>query len=326
MRTSGSAGAVALALCLSLPASAREALVGPGVGSADALMAEGSKLYNQKKYEASANAFLKAARANPGAPAVYLGLGRSLFASKQLGRACYAYRVFLKAAPDTPDRAKAQAESDLCERQLKSAKKKSVDPSPKYVEGKAAFFAALEARRILGAGSAGEQLRALIKDGFVGPELGEMAAKLAATAKDAADELHSKAIAGENVSGERMRSARGLYELANELGGTVGDVEATFLEGKAEMEAGDFKKAESLFAAAAAGAPSVGEYKFQRAMALYRQGDGKGALAAMESDLPADPRTAVLRAALALRDSAEAGSAELEELLFSRRFVQSQGR
>src|SRR2546430_10169707 len=46
-------------------------LVGPAVGNADALIAEGSKLYNQKQYPAAADQFLKATRANPAAlPAI----------------------------------------------------------------------------------------------------------------------------------------------------------------------------------------------------------------------------------------------------------------
>ena len=44
------------------------------------------------------------------------------------------------------------------------------------------------------------------------------------------------------------------------------------------------------------------------------------ALKVLEAELKDDPRTAVLRAALALGDSPQAGANELEKLLFSTRY------
>ena len=108
-------------------AAAGTALVGSGVGNADSLISEGTKLYNQKKFAKAADQFLAANRANPSALPTYLQLARSLLAAKEIMRSCYVYRVYLKAAPESPDRKKAQAESDQCERQLKTAKNQPPD-------------------------------------------------------------------------------------------------------------------------------------------------------------------------------------------------------
>ncbi len=297
-------------------------LVGPSVGNADLLVSEGSRLYNEKKYDEAAQKFLDATRADPSNLNAYLQLARSNFAARKLRRACYVYRSYLKAAPDTPERKKAQAESELCQRQLRTAKKEPPDPTPKYVEGKAAFYAALEAKRLVGSGSAAEELTTLVETGFVSPELGEMAQKLRDAAVNAADELHRRAIAGEKVPPEQLRQGRPLYQLATDVGQAPpeGTARSAFLDGLAAMQEADYARAESLFADAARLSPSVSEYRHYRAMALLRGGDAKGALAAMEADLPGDPRTAVLRAHLSLGDSPQRGASELERLLFSRRF------
>ncbi len=303
-------------------AAAAEPLVGPAVGNADVLVSEGSKLYNHKQVAQAAESFLKATRANPAAVQAYLLLARSHLAAKQLTRACYEYRAYLKSTPDGPDRKKAQSESDLCERQLKGAKGQPRDPGPQYVELRATFFAALERRELLGAGSASEALRALVREGFVSPELGDMAAKLHDAAIEAADKLHQRVLAHASVTEAELRTARPLYQLAVDVGPAPADylAKSAFLDGVAAYAGGDFKRSESLFAEAAKAASYGNEYKYHRAMALYRGGDQKGALAALEADLPDDPRTAVLRVALAAGKSPEAGADELEKLLFSKRF------
>ncbi|MFP2964406.1 hypothetical protein ACLEPN_43570, partial [Myxococcus sp. 1LA] len=71
-------------------------------------------------------------------------------------------------------------------------------------------------------------------------------------------------------------------------------------------------------AQASAAAPERTEYRVWRAAALQRAGDLDGALTVMETDLPQDSRTDVLRAASAQRKSPEAGARELERLLFQR--------
>src|SRR5262249_20949585 len=144
-------------------------LVGPLIGNADTFIAEGTKQYNQKQYAKAVDNFTKATRANPALLPPYLQLARSHLAAKQVMRACYVYRMYLKAAPDNADRKKAQAESDQCERQLKTAKNQPPDLSPKYVETRASFFAALDRSQLLGADSAFESLKVLVKDGFMGP-------------------------------------------------------------------------------------------------------------------------------------------------------------
>ncbi|MCE9672692.1 hypothetical protein LY474_33275 [Myxococcus stipitatus] len=300
-------------------------LVGPSVGNADALVAEGTKLYNKRRYADAARLLLQATRANPTLMPAYLALARARMGAKETAGACAAYKAWLRSAPDIQDRRKAQGESELCERQLKAARKKKRNKVPpdltaRHVESKAAFFEALEARRLRGPDSAGEALRALVAEGYLGADLGEMGQRLSAQCRASAEELHQRALAGEALTGEQLREARGLLELARDTGEPPAraDAQAPFLEGLAALQDGAPDRAQQLFARAATAAPERSEYKVWRATALQRAGDAKGALAMMEAELPDDPRTALLRVAVAQGTSPEAGARELERLLFQR--------
>jgi tetratricopeptide (TPR) repeat protein len=311
-----------LGALLTASAALADPLVGSGVGNADTLVSEGSKLFNRKQYAKAAENFLKATRANPATVGTYLQLARAQTLAKQLQPACYAYRVYLKSVPDSPDRKKAVAESDQCERQLKAMKKAPPDPGPKYVETRAAFFAALDENRVLGAGSASESLTSLVKEGFLGPELGEMAAKLGAAATAEADLVHKRALAGEKLTPEALRGARPLYQLAQDVGAPVTDAKArmAFLEGLADLREKTYKKAETHFADAAKADPANKEYVFYKALALFQAGERPQALKVLEADLKDDPRTAVLRVAISVSQSPDSGAAELEKLMFTARF------
>ncbi len=302
--------------------AASTSLVGPGVGNADSLVSEGTKLYNQKKYAKAAEVFLTANRANPSTLPTYLQLARSLLAAKQVLRACYVYRVYLKAANESPERKKAQAESEQCERQVKTAKNQPADLSQKYVETRASFYAALDQELVVGSGGANEQLTTLVKDGYLSPDLGDMAAKLGAAALAKADEIHKAALANEKMSLERLRAARPLYQVASDVSASPPDQKArtAFLDGLASLQEKDFKKAEQLFSEAARSDPSNAEYVFYQGLALVQGGDRAGALKVLESRLKDDPRTRVLRAALALGNSPDDGAAELERMLFTTRY------
>ncbi|MCC6334677.1 MAG: hypothetical protein IT380_11930 [Myxococcales bacterium] len=312
--------AILLAALLASAAQA-EPLIGLGVGNSDTLLSEASKLFNRKQYPKAAELFLKATRADPSAVNTYLLLARAQTLAKQLQPACYAYRVYLKSVPDSPDRKKASAESDQCERQLKALKKPPPDPGPKYVETRAAFFTALDENRILGAGGAAESLTSLVKEGFLGPELAEMAQKLGAAASAEGDLAHKRALAGEKLPAEQLRNARPLYQLAQDTGAPVGDAKArmAFLDGVADLQDKAYKKAEAHFADAAKADPANKEYVFYKGLALFQAGDRPQALKVLEADLKDDPRTAVLRVAIALGQSPDSGAAELEKLLFTAR-------
>ena len=299
-----------------------DALVGAAVGNIDTLITEGTRLYNEKKYAKAVELFTQATRASPTMLSTYLQLARSHLAAKQVARSCYVYRMYLKASPDSVERKKAQAESDQCERQLKNMKQQP-DLSAKYVELRASFFTALDNGHLLEKGGAYENLKALVKDGFMGPELADMAQKLGNAAQSAADDIHRRALAHEKLSIESLKSVRALYQVAWEVSLAVphGAPAAAFCDGLAALQSRDTKKAETLFAEAARQKPDiVKEYTFYRAVALYQAGDKKGALAVLDSDLKDDPRTEVLRTSLALSESAENGAIELERLLFSRRY------
>lgn len=312
---------VVIAVLLSSLVSA-EPLVGAGVGNADALISEASRLYNKKQHAKAVDLYLKATRVSPTTLATYLQLARSSVLAKQLQRGCYAYRVYLKASPDTPERKKASAESDQCERQLKNAKGQPPDLSQKYVETRAAFFAQLDKGVVLGPTGASEELRTLVKDGFLGVELADMAQKLGSAAVAEAEGIHKRALANEKLPSEQLRSARPLFQIAADCGviaGNSGGVTA-FLDGLAEFTEKDFKRATQLFGEAAKLDAANKEYAFYRGLSLYQAGDKLAALKALETDLKDDPRTAVLRTALALGNSPEVGASELERLLFTTRF------
>ena len=313
---------VALLLLLCPSRALAQPVVGAGVGNADTFVSEGSKLFNKKQYAKASEQFLKATRANPALVQTYVQLARAQLLAKELQRACYSYRVYLKSVPDSPDRKKASAESDQCERQVKGLKKPPEDPTRGFVDLRAAFFTSLDARQLLGPGSASETLRQLVRDGFLGPELGEMAQKLGATATAEAEGVHKRALAGEELGPEILRSARPLYQVAQDVGTSAPDARGrmAFLDGLAELNEKSWKKAELHFTEAARSAPENKEYVFFRGLALVQGGDRAGALKVLESELKDDPRTAVLRAALALGDSPVSGATELEKLLFNTRY------
>ncbi|MFY2557686.1 hypothetical protein ACN469_08665 [Corallococcus terminator] len=302
-----------------------EPLVGPSVGNADALVAEGTKLYNKRKYAESSRVFLQATRANATLLPAYLGLGRARMGAKETAGACAAYRAWLKSAPDIQERPKAKGELDLCERQLKALRKKKkaqvpADLTARHVELKSDFFEALEAGTLMGAGSAGEKLRTLVTEGYLGTDLAEMGTRLSTASRAAAEDVHQRALKGEALETERLRAGRELLDQAKDTGEAApqSPAQGLFLDGLAVLQGGDSKSAEGLFAKAASAAPGVTEYRVWRAAALQRAGDLRGALSVMETELPEDPRTDLLRAAVAQRTSKEDGARELERLLFQR--------
>ncbi len=312
--------AVLFSLVVASVASA-QALVGSGVGNADTFVSEGSKLFNKKQYGKAAENFLKATRANPANAATYVQLARAQMLAKDLQRACYAYRVYLKSVPDSPDRKKASSESDQCERQVKVARKLPEDPTKGFVDLRAAFFTALDAKQLLGAGSAADTLKTLVHGGFLGPELGEMAQKLGAAATAEAEGVHARALSGEKLTPETLRSARPLYQVAQDVSAAAADAKGkmAFLDGLAELNDKAWKKADAHFAEAAKSDPSNREYAFYRSLALFHGGEKAHALKVLEAELKDDPRTSVLRATLSVSESPEAGANEIEKLLFSTR-------
>lgn len=324
MRSEPRRWVVVLALVVSGVAAA-EPLVGPSVGNAEALVAEGTRLYNKKRFADASGLFFKATRANPTLLPAYLGLARSRLGAKEVPGACTAYKAYLRSAPDVQDRAKAQRESELCERQLKAYKKKQKGKVPpdltaRHVELKAGFFAALEDGKLTGPDSAQEMLTTLVTEGYLGTDLGEMGTRLSTASRNATEDLHRRALAGETLAPEKLRESRKLFALAADTGTASADAasQAPFLEGLAVLQEGDSAKAQGLFAQAAQAAPGRTEYKIWRAAALQRAGDLDGALAVMEADLPDDGRTDVLRAAVARKKSPKDGARELERILFQR--------
>ena len=304
-------------------AALAQPLVGPSVGSADAFLAEGNRLYTEKAFAEASAQYLSATRAQPGLLEAYLGYARSRLQVDDVAVACAAYRTWLKAVPQTTlNYDKVRGESEGCEKRKASLSPPPADPAATFVTLKARFFTALEKKALLGDGGAEESLRALVAGGYLGVDLGDMAQKLRATAVAQADTVTQKALARTPVPAESLRQVRPLYALAADLGEAVPGApsRSAFTEGLAELQAGDPRRAEVLFTEALAADTSLTEARFLRAMATFRAGDQDAALAALERDLPADPRTAVLRVALSAGRSPAEGAVQLEELLFRTRY------
>ena len=315
--------ALAVAAWLAGSTALAEPLIGPSVGSADAFLAEGNRLYTEKAFPEASAQYLAATRAQPGLLEAYLGYARSRLQVNDVAVACSAYRTWLKAAPPTTlNYDKVRGESDGCDKRKAALSPAPADPAATFVTLKARFFTALEKKALLGDGGAEEALRALVTGGYLGVDLGDMAQKLRAAAVAQADAVTLKALARTPLSPEPLRQVRPLYALAADLGEPVPGAPArsAFTEGLAELQAGDPRRAEALFSEALAADASLTEARFLRAMATFRAGDQDAALAALERDLPADPRTAVLRVALSAGRSPPEGAAQLEELLFRTRF------
>ncbi len=112
----------------------------------------------------------------------------------------------------------------------------------------------------------------------MGPELADMGLKLGTAAQAAADDIQKRALAYEKLPADQLKSGRGLYQAAQDVGVSVPDAasSAAFCDGLAALQAKEAKKAEALFAEAAKAKPDNAEYTFHRAVALVQAGDRKG--------------------------------------------------
>ena len=231
------------------------------MGNADTLVSEGSKLFNRKDYAEGLGELPQGHPRQPGRRSTPTCSSRApRLLAKELSRACYAYRVYLKVAPETPERKKASAESDQCERQLKTREAPAAGPDAEaYVELRATFFAALDKGELLGARRRARRCGTLVQDGFLGPELGEMAPKLGA-AVVAAGRRHLQAGhgAGARAPGGPARRAARCYEVAPEVGASPPDTQGPHglprRPAPSSPSAG-FEKAEPRFAEAAKADP-----------------------------------------------------------------------
>jgi hypothetical protein len=252
--------ALLTALLLGAAPAWAEPMVGPGVGNADLLVAEGTRLYNEKDYAAARDNFLKATRVAPATLPTYLSLARAYFALQSLDFACQTYRIYVKNSPESPDRSKAQSELDLCERQLADNPPRGPALSQVYVNLKANFFDALDKGNLLGEGSAQETFLGLLTAGYAAPDVGDMAQKLAKAAEQEADRTFKAAVSHQKPTPAELRKASAYYGLAIDCGAAriAQPARAAFVEGVAFLAEGDAAKAEASFADAAKKDPASG--------------------------------------------------------------------
>jgi tetratricopeptide (TPR) repeat protein len=300
-------------------------MVGPSVGSSDLFVSQGNKAYNDGKYSDARDAYLKAARAKPDNVPIYLSLARAYMQTKEIALACYAYRVYLKAAPTAPDHDKAQSEQEQCEHQKSSMNPPPTDPGPGFVDQKAAFQEAAEGDKLLGPASASDVLQKMLQAGYSAPDLADMGTKLRTVAEKDANAGYDAAIRREVQDPAQLRNTAALYALAQDVGSTDEQFgpRQHLLEGFASLLEKKYDVAEKEFKAAA-GSGNGKDAKFYGAVAAYRSGDRKRAIKMLETDLPDDPRTPLLRTDALISTDAKEGAQELEKMLFNQRFAQAQ--
>ncbi|HEY8207749.1 MAG TPA: hypothetical protein VIG99_09730 [Myxococcaceae bacterium] len=295
-------------------------LVGAAVGNPDSLLAEGTRLYNQKDYAAASEAFLKATRANPKLMPSYLQLARSQLAAHKLPQACYAYRAFLRGQPDATDREKAESELQLCERQLEAdeAARKEKDFGAAFADSKARFFSSLDKSDLSGARDA---LGTMVNGGYLGVDLADLASKLGGAAAAAGDQAYRSALRGELHDQAPVKAGLQALEIASDAGAPVasGEAKVAFLTGMGALLEGRPKEAEQAFSRAGKGDGSGPSPVLWRARALS-QVDRRKAVQLLSTELPSDPRTGAAKVAGSLPDAPEQAAAELEKLLFEQKF------
>src|SRR5260370_36678376 len=95
----------------------------------------------------------------------------------------------------------------------------------------------------------------------------------------------------ERIPAHALRNAKQLYQLAVETGSPPQSYgsHSAFVEGLADFQSFEAKKAEEKFAEASLAEPTVAEYKFYRAAAIYRGGGRAGAPAGIEQKRPQEP-------------------------------------
>ena len=311
----------ALGFAMMLAASASAApLLGSGVGNADALLADGTRLYNQKDYGAASDALLKATRSNPKLLPAYLSLARSQLAEKKLPQACYAYRAFLRSEPPAGDREKAEGELQLCERQLEAdeSARRNKDFGAAFAEPKARFFSTLDKGDLQAASDA---LAALVNGGYLGMDLADLAAKLGGAASSAADQAYRSALRGELRDSTSVKAGLRAVEIASDVGSPPanGEAKAAFLTGVGALLDGRPKDAEQAFAKAGKGDGSGPSPVMWRARALS-QVDRRKAVQLLATELPNDPRTGAARVAASLPDAPAQAASDLEKLLIEQKF------
>jgi len=313
--------ALALLPTSALASPSPTALVGPGVGSVDLLVTQGLKDYNAGKYEAARDDFLKSLRASPENTPVYLSLARSYLQTRQVALACWTYRVFMKAAAGSPDRDKAQAELDNCQRQQSALTPAPADPGLAFVDQRAAFEEAVNGGKLLGPGSASTTLKQMLTDGYAAPDLSKMAAELRGAAETQANSTYQKAVAHQVVDPVALREAAELFRLALDVGATEASYlpRAEFTGALADLQEHKWPEAEKGFAQSL-GAGNDMEARFYAAVAAYRSGAHARALQMLERDLPTDPRTELLRVDAELAQDPQRGAQKLEQLLFQQSF------
>ena len=123
----------------------------------------------------------------------------------------------------------------------------------------------------------------------------------------------------------QLRTIEELYHLALDVGSTDDRYlpRIHLIEGLADMLEKKYADAEKEFKDAL-GAGSDRDVKFYTAVAAYRGGDRRRAVKLLETDLPDDPRTALLRTDAVISSDAHEGAGELEKMLFAKSFAKAQ--
>ena len=133
-----------------------------------------------------------------------------------------------------------------------------------------------------------------------------MAGKLARACELVAEQTYQAALAHRRAEVAELRKAGALYQLALDCGSAPSKqaARAAFLEGLALLLESKAFQAETAFEDASKKDPADLEARFYRGLAKFHSGDKPGALKLLEAELPADPRTSILKVAVAMEGAA----------------------
>ncbi len=240
---------IILLLLAALPAQATEPMVGPAVGNADTLVSEGSKLFNRSSTPRPPSSSSR--RRAPTRPtwAPTCSWRAPTCSPSSCSRACYAYRVYLKAVARHP----RPQEGLRRERPVRAAAQGRAQRSPTirrrgYVDSAPPSSPRSTRRSCWGPGAASETLRAPGEaTASSGPSWATWPRSWAPRPSPRPTPCTSARSTSEPLTAEELRSARPLYQVASDVGTSPPDAKAriAFLDGLAALTERDFQKAEA---------------------------------------------------------------------------------
>ena len=141
----------------------------------DPAVAVARKAYNDRAYNKAARAFLALSQTYPTSTGLYRALGRARFWAKDAAGAAHAYSLYLKLAPQAPDAEKIEAELELAKKQAGQAR---IGVSKVALRALNTAEVRIKAGKFSGTDGALGAIETALNQGFIGPELTKIRARL----------------------------------------------------------------------------------------------------------------------------------------------------